>query len=397
MNYFANYKEWLNQFDDSDKATAELLVSQLTYIPKKNFDFTVRTLFDANINKDEPTAFYVVRESPYDKKTQLYTEPFWSKPDLNPIKVDNLQGTGSEGSLWNLLRDLIKNNPIFLDNPSIEEMREKKCKHIVLLNDFAGTGNQTKLFVHWLYDNKTIKSWISLKYIDIIVLHYATTDIADKLFSNDKIIANHFCAKPIKSATPELSDQQIKMIRYLCEKYGKKIKMNKNWFFGYDDCFLFLFFETSAPNNLPGIIWYSNSNWKPLIPRKRPDFIQGINFFSKPIKNIINRSTLFIKKEKSINYHEYSTSHKLQMLILQKLQLTKYNEKRFAYFFDQDIFAIRKCILSLQKNGFIDESLKITKNGKKILHYFIRKIHPIREIENNDEIYYPKSLRAPVE
>ena len=63
MNYFANYKEWLNQFDDSDKATAELLVSQLTYIPKKNFDFTVRTLFDANINKNEPTAFYVVRES----------------------------------------------------------------------------------------------------------------------------------------------------------------------------------------------------------------------------------------------------------------------------------------------------------------------------------------------
>ena len=397
MNYFTKYKKWLNQFEESDKSTAELLVKQLTYVPKKNFDYTIRTLFDETVNKNETTAFYVVRESPYNKKNKSYTKPFWSKPDENPIKIDNQQGTGSEGSLWNLLRDLINNNPYFLDNPSIQKMREKKCKHIVLLNDFAGSGNQTKLFVHWLYDNKTIKSWISLKYIDITVLHYATTDIADKLFSNDKIIAKHFCAKPIKIATPELSDKQIEKIRNLCEKYGTKIQMNRDWFYGYDECFLFLFFETSAPNNLPGIIWYSNTNWFPLIPRKRPDFIQDINFFSKTIKNIINRSTLFIKNNKSINYHEYSTSHKLQMLILQKLQLTKYNEKKFAYFFDQDIFAIRKCMTSLQNNGFIDESLKITKNGKKILHYFIKKINPITKIENNDEIYYPKSLRAPVE
>ena len=138
MNYFTNYKNWLNQFDETDKSTAELLVKQLTYVPKKNFDYTIRTLFDETVNKNETTAFYVVRESPYNKKTKSYTKPFWSKPDENPIKIDNQQGTGSEGSLWNLLRDLINNNPYFLDNPSIQKMREKKCKHIVLLNDFAG-------------------------------------------------------------------------------------------------------------------------------------------------------------------------------------------------------------------------------------------------------------------
>lgn len=389
------YKTWLYQFDDQDRKYAEKLVSSLIYIGKEEFDSSFQQLFKSHISSSEVSAFFIVRESPYDKIKKVYTKEFWETPDSTPLIYENPDDIGSEGDLAHLLRDLTRENDNFLIHPSITKMREKRCRHLIFINDVAGTGTQTQTFVDWILQNKTIRSWISFHNIrDIVLLHYAVTNKAESLFKKNKLIKS-YSARLITSGCCNWTYEEKKRIPSICVKYGKKANISKDWYLGYEESCLLYLFPTGAPNNLPGILWKKTDSWIPLFNRNRPDFTpkitQYFSFFER-IKKTYKQ--LFFQKKTILQIVE---NNELLILVLQNIYKRKNNVRKMSLILNTSVFIINDAIEKIQKYEWVDKNMKITNKGRKVIKYIEKKQKEKNHLENNNDFYYPKSIRAPVD
>lgn len=385
----SQYKKWISQFPDTDQLLGKLLVESIKYIDEDTF---TKNLYETLISSTNPTEFYAlyaVREKD--------TKPFWPMNSSdNPEKVNSIGDIGSEGDLSHLIRDISRKQNNFLESPNIKTMKEKKCRHIIFLDDFSGSGSQINNFIDWFYESKTIKSWLSFGYIDFEVYTYAITDNALKNLQANKKIKKIRYEIIIGKGSPLWTEQEYNAIENFCVKYSKAFDIPENFALGYKDSFSLIIFSHKCPNNVPGILWYSKSRklFKPLV-EYRPNFdFNKIENLSYSFYEIIRRLHYsFISRQqvkKALNYN------KDLLLVLQFLNTRKYNEISICKRFNIPIRKIHTVINQLLQNGWIDSQNTITKEGKKVLKYFKKNKKKKHHLEENNDFYYPKNLRAPV-
>ena len=153
-------KDWISQFNDPDKNTAKLILDSLIYVSNEELIYGLKQLLQSFSidHKNKYIALFAVKDV-------ISNKNYWGD-ELKKLDLSSKNGIGSEAIISQLCRDISKTNKHFLNHPNIDEMKEKKCRHIICINDIIGSGDQTDKFCNWLYNSSTIKSWISLKYTD---------------------------------------------------------------------------------------------------------------------------------------------------------------------------------------------------------------------------------------
>jgi len=398
-------RRYIDQFNKKDQEIAKKLIDNLIIISEKEFlDGLTEQLDKIRDNTENlPIVLYPAFETKKEKKKETKKKkniPFF-QDDGNP-QMPSPQHVGSEGILQKFCRDYSKSHSDIFFNLSLNKLRKRKIKTIVCVDDIIASGNRMKEFIEWIYENKTIKSWHSFKWIKFLSLTYGVTERGLKnILKHLNIIKDEQIKFNLKldSGRSFWSSKDRDEIKELCYNYGDRYKIPENWILGFNKTFSIIIFPHSVPNTTPGIIWWGNNQrWKPLFPRnvfptqiidltklnlyKEEDFLKKLgldnntfNFddFFRNLKNDSKRLFLFLlclsKKKRKLSI--ISEIMELPITYVEKLR--------------------DKCI----EYHWITTELILTKQGRNVLKSIKKYMKNLQEnICIKEEFYYPISLRG---
>lgn len=365
---------WLDNFSPKRRDTAALLVDGLTLVSetdlRRDLDQLVVGLVETLPN---PIAVFPSRE--VEKSDSAHGE---GREGDYPMFDRGFPG--SEGVVGNIVA-AIQRRPWakgrLLGHPDLETLRDGKVRTILLIDDFSGSGKRLLDFERALRRHPTIRSWASYKLITFHVALYAATDQALRLlrrrFGEDRV---HIVRPCPTFATMTWTPEQLAEVEQLCTDFATK---KKPMALGFKKSRAMIAFEHTAPNNLPFVLWRMGGEWKPLFEQKYvpPDLLRLFTMApSRP-------------------HEPQPGSDGAERLgqVLDRLAHRVNKADRIATELDMSMREARRLLKLVRDLSLVDSKAKLTDTGLIELRRW-RAAHPIRELPNNSEAYYPRQLRA---
>lgn len=272
--YTERGQKWINQFENGDRANAEKLVKGLSLVSHNEFERSLLKQVEGMLEKEEGVvALFAVRE--VEREESFFQQSlFVGSGDQK--KLDSLSrgnDHGSEARVAAMIRNLCKRKKgKLLNHPDISTMRERRCKKIVFVDDFIGSGKRVNDYLDSFWRERTIVSWMSLKYLEFSVVAYSGTieGIERVCHHKSRPVISIVRSCPTLFSMPWIKPQRSAVVD-LCNKYGSRAHKNRRMYFGFRGTMGMLIFEHGCPNNVPAILWgsYSSSDmWEPLFPNR---------------------------------------------------------------------------------------------------------------------------------
>ena len=396
-------KKWLDQFALLDQGAAIRLANSLTLVSHIEFE---RNLIDkireTASDVDGVVALFAIRE--LDEWESPFYENVTSQDGktVNPLSATSDQG--SEARVANIIRDICRSDQKkFLNHPTIARMRETKCKAIVFVDDFIGSGNRAWRFLSSFWLERTITSWLSLKYIKFHVVAYSgTEDGINRVFKHKSApqISTYRPAPTFRSMpwSKETKDE----VENLCEKYGRFAnKKRRNMWMGYNKVMNTLVFEHGCPNNTPAILWepgFRNSNWIGLFPNRTISsstfsvFPPGIER-GNPIEILED-----VGQTRLANSASLLRRGKMGQTILLLLALIAKGQRKHSTLCSATGLNSQECERILEKCmrwHFLTPQKRLTKKGLAEINAARKsKVVVSETLEKGSDYYYPRQLRG---
>ena len=369
---------WLDQFNHEDRSTARSMIRRLRFVsPTLFMNWTRDAIIEAANNR--PCAIYAIR------KLEPSEKAFW----VSDGEVVHRPGgsLGSEDLVYSCITTVCRKNPLLLDHPSIENMRDMQVDRIILVDDSMGTGNQAAEFANRFMNNASIKSWASFEWVGLTVVSFSRLRqsegvVQSKLpqtFRRHGALSNSENESRLKFRSRHVFDKNELLTRWgpgfesmllLCDQCTKiKVK----WRRGYSQSMSNVVFDHSVPNNIPGFFWNDTSRWKALFPgRSLPTWTQ--NLLSESYKSEVPATHLI-------------TEDLLELLYWVGRGLRDASSLAFKINIDVDhAIGLRSRGVQL---GLVTPNKRLTKTGRDLLKNQ-KKISQM-PLEWNQKLYIPSS------
>jgi hypothetical protein len=291
----ADGQAWLGNFHRADVATATLLIDSLRVLGLSTLQTKLRQLLDeaAENGSIEFPAFVVpernlghfgIREP--DRASAVAWDDFLPGAPLSVTP-------GSDGFVGMVLRDYAPADGFRRPSVSrwiaadadIHTLRAARCRSIVILTDFVGTGQQAEAFARTIARNRTVNSWRSLHLVAVHVAAVAGQQAGvDRLRESRYVDAVHVIESAptiwTKFSDTDLQDAVVD----LCRTYARK----RSLALGYGESGGLLTTERNAPDNLPAVFIQQAQSWKALFAdRKMPlSFVQELGDY-RPSEHLV--------------------------------------------------------------------------------------------------------------
>lgn len=272
-------QDWLSQFPEVQRTTAKLLLSHLQFVSRDVYSAWLQRVVAA-LPGGKTYALYSVRKL----EEGL---PLWNEGgEIIARPGDSL---GSEDLVYSLVANLARANPqTLLDHSSLTELRDKKVQDYLLIDDSIGSGDRVSGFINAMLSHPTFLSWWSFGLVKIHVVSFARPREAEA-----KIVArikgsDHGKRKFRKSSKVDFTSEMVYETDWLEERWGKnhqqviqlcrsQTKIPTKRRLGYGGVMANLVFYHSVPNNIPGVLWFTNEKWQGLMPgRAMPDWLLAL-------------------------------------------------------------------------------------------------------------------------
>lgn len=410
-------RDWLNQFERVDQEAASTLANSLTLVSHNEFERNLITKMEQVSERiSAPIAFYAVKElnekipTLKGKKIQeesLVSIPYFqqvqvSEDRLSVIPLGSTADVGSEGRVVSIIRQFCKrDSEKYLNHPTLESMKVSKCRAIVFVDDFIGSGNRAIQFIDAFWADKSIVSWHSYKLIEFHFVSYSGVESGLDLVKNHKAKPgiHTYRDAPTFHSMP-WSTEKKEEIYELCRRYGKRADKRKNYMWlGYRDTMCALIFEHGCPNNVPLILYKKSKNWTGLFPDRLVDAVASSIFPSEiPLGANIRMLDDFSKDDQTASPRLYQYGERGAVMLSILALIAKGQRKRATLCFatglnndDCDRY-LSDCI----RWGFITPQKRITRNG-------LAEINAAKKgkenkmmtstLEKGLDYYYPQQLR----
>lgn len=388
---------WINQFDLQDRDIARQLLESLVLVSGIEFERRlVSLLAKVAQNGTGPSAIFAVRE--------------WSDPSVSylsenePANAVGLGGDiGSEGRIAAIVRGLCRTNPAqFLNHPSVFEMRQTKCRQIVLVDDFVGSGDRILEFHAALWANSTIKSWHSLGLIRFILVAYSATSrgesrIAKLLDIEPKLVRGCPTFQDLPIPRPERS-----LLLTALKSYAKRTEY-PNHPLGYSNTGAALVFEHGCPDNVPVIFWAQaqvGKIWNPLFPARSVMLGDASAFPPELATPPASAVLLGAGQTRLALSGALSRRGPIGKTILVILGLLAKRVRKRSALAHASGLTIEECTSIIERCiswKFVTPALQLTNRGNAELKYARRIAGNISALPNiGSDDYYPKQLRGSV-
>ena len=272
-------KEWLAQFNETDRSTAEELLKSVHTVSHDEFARVIERLILRRYElSEEPTAVFVEREvkkSPSGGPCRLFKEekvPVVGRRKhalracgASPAVLYSLRGdksdVGSEGLLASITGQLARiKNLHFVTNPSPNLFRRAKIRQVFIITDLIGSGDRVWNFLESAWKVRSVRSWHSKGLIRFTVIAYASTLVGEARVRSHACGAEIFKARECPTLRTEFGFNYE--VQDLCKKYYR----GNDEPLGYKNTGALIVFRHGCPNNVPRILFEVVKGWKPLFP-----------------------------------------------------------------------------------------------------------------------------------
>lgn len=394
---------WLNQFDEVDRRLVRDFLSMLTLVSHSEFERTLEGLILRRMAVVEgPIALFAVRELPADRQYDYFNVARGPDGSTSTDAVARGADIGSEGRVAAFLRNLVKAYPgRLLNHPTIESMRKVSCRTIILVDDVLGSGNQTSLFLSSMWGDSTIKSWVSLGYIQFEVICYAVSEAGlrnvQKSRTSPNIEYQYFCP----TVADILPYQLRKPLRDIFNKYGMRTSKS-HLSCGYGNIGALMVFEHGCPNNTPSMLWAPQTPKRPWIPLFPNRVVVGDTRSVFP-DEIVTRDSVNVllsvghKRLAAVNPSVFQ--HPLSYAVLTLLALISKGARTPSSLCYSLSMSVDECNSLLEKcisAGYVTPKYRLTDAGHAELRGAIHTKQHFRKVlpELGEDVYYPNSLRS---
>lgn len=394
-------RAWINRFDLTDRGTATLLLDSLRVVSQDRFYGELRHTFTRYVRDlDGPIAMYAVREI---EGNESYFENNRNRPDPARSRVE----MGSEGPLAYFATCMNRSNTRrFLNHPPIATLRRRRCRHVLLLDDFSGSGNRVIEFLNGLRRSATIVSWCSYHLIQFHLVAYAISEQAEAAildaFQSRRAewpranVSFRFAKRPGVAPGRWRPDDEARILN-LCIRYGQRGGIPWVDRQGHRQSMAMMVFAHGCPNNAPGILWRVTDRWPwPLFPnRVIPDELLRSAFGSgNPPEN----PTDGIRTPRSALDTSFEVNDPVRIDMMRLLRLIRCRvrgEARLADILDISVASCEELLERCLRFGLTDIDNRLTELGRNELRQAdagnrISDIPPL-----TTEFYFPRQLRGP--
>lgn len=259
---------WLSQFSDGQQATAKTLLSRLKFVSRDEYSRWLHRAIE-QLPSNKVYALYSVR------KLDSNEEGYWEASGEPRVRPATSQG--SEDMVYSLISNLVRSeSEHLLDHPSISDLKLRRIRDFVLIDDSIGSGDRVAGFINSMLANPTILSWWSFGWIRIKIISFARPKASERRIIDSVRGSDHGKRKFRKSSKFEFISELVYDEKWLEERWGSnfqqivelcrnKTKVAKWARLGYGEILSNVVFYHSVPNNIPGILWFSNSKWSGLL------------------------------------------------------------------------------------------------------------------------------------
>lgn len=394
---------WLHNFKAEDRELARYLLDRLTLISHSEFERALGAQIDSIAAKVcGPIALYAVREIPRTEPRTYFEFAAGNPQGINAVAPGS--DLGSEARIAALIRSLALAQPDkILNHPTLADLRSKRVKAILVLDDLVGSGKRTSDFVQAIWRDRSIRSWWSRQDIRLFAVAYAATTAGAKLLarhrSSPEIEFVRDCPTLESLSIPE---SRVDALNSLMTTYSESLTHNKMPL-GYKNIGSLLVFEHGCPNNAPAVFWSPpkpGKLWEPLFPG-RAVLSQEKSAFPLEVQQQDAVLLLHLagqaRTAAAWDARGASPLGSSEGLTLALLAKGYRRVDAIAYATSLDQQACRSLLERCIDWGLVTTTLRLTDRGRKELRAFERSTDiKAGSAGLGSDVYYPKSLRAHV-
>jgi hypothetical protein len=277
----------------------------------------------------------------------------------------------------------------------LDDLRDAHCRSIVIVTDTTASGRQLTTLADSIARNRTIQSWRSFGWIKIYAVAFAASNAAlDTLRKSDSLDGAWAVELPRDFSNALWDPVSKQAIVELCET---KCLINEKWALGFGGSAGLFVSERGAPNNLPAVLWQDVRGWIPLFPRRTVpvSFAAELNDYklTESLPALAERvGQLRLGRNKRVPHFRASSQMLLQALVVLRQQ--QRTVEQLAAALAIDVSRAETLFRALQTFSWIDGAGAITESGQSELKANKRGLRrTTAELEGNDALYFPQSLR----
>jgi len=393
-------QRWLSNFDTVDQPAARLLLDSLELIGQDQLRLGLQQLAQ-DLAKTIPTpiALVPVRELASGQsyyKTGRNAKPRLLLPNSFP---------GSEAIIANIAGTLRRRDQSagpFVASPSLKNLREARCRSIVFIDDFSGSGDRVIAFHQGYRGHPTLYSWESYGLIEYHVAAYAVTrkahDRLSKAFGEDNVHLVNFCPT---FETQQWVDKEYHLVEKVCREYA----CNETFALGYQNNRALIVFSHTAPNNLPIVLWQRHLKGRPVwypffmnkaVPEDLAPLFAGPSSHEQRMRRALDQLG---QRRLATGDWRHEASHELQnvFLVLAALARRPRNKTMVVELTRLSHHQVAQILAACRRWKLVGVgSLRLTDDGRSELKH-AKNISLASEefaLKGSDEFYYPISLRV---
>ncbi|KZL30462.1 hypothetical protein A3852_23010 [Rhodococcus qingshengii] len=310
---------------------------------------------------------------------------------------------GSEATVGNVIREFTgeapgkENGPWLHPSSSIDDLRARNCRVIVLVTDYTSSGRQVIDFAATFPRNAQLRSWRSFGRLEIIVVTYTASASAVASIENAPTIDR------IRPHTPAASfddagwcAQERTAIEELCNRYTPSGERKQA--LGYKASGGLFLTKTSVPNNLPFILRRKSPGWKPFLdgrtmPSDLVSELSGYEARNRDLSEVV-RGANQRRVADAIDAGRLRTPSERLVATLALVAHSAQTPTSLAHRLARPVEEVNALIGFLVKEGFITKGFEITLAGRNELWHARRLDRVVTSHRgNNPDPYYPKMLR----
>jgi len=407
------FRDWVQQFDAADRDTARALVDALTLVSAEEFEHGLMETVEKWVAELAPSGLTPVALYP----VQEFPSGFCSLFDGSGKPLPLCGQPGSEGrtaSIATRIHDV--ESTTFLNRPSIEEMREKRCRTVLFLDDLVGSGDRAADFVRRFRVHPTIKSWLSLGYITLGIATYAINETAEQPVSKELGGEDNlrFWRRPMYGPTLGAPGTRART-EHLCRTYARRANLYSQGGaldpLGYRNANTGMVFEHGCPNNAPLVLRHWRGAWQPLFgpARTGPKDLSPC-FRADAIPSRTQDQLLLLGQRRLAegDWRRLTSAESWNRLLVlaaihQRMHSAVVGPPGLSY-----LDAVRRlhrlagvpiphcqtAVDWLIDNGLLTDSWRITETGRAVLAYARRRRFLVeKEMPLREDYYFPHVLR----
>jgi hypothetical protein len=392
---------WLSNFLPEDQPTALALLDAVKFVQLSTIFRTLRIfLKELVVNQEilEPALLLPVLSLEDLPKAELHVAYGTYNPG-DPISAT----PGSEGLMGNMIRDLIREprtvaKPSWLPpNTSIEELRLQRCRSIVIVTDYSGSGVQLWNYAKTLVRNSTIRSWRSGGFLSIYAVSFAASPRAFKIFQRPHTPVDKLWAVEAAPTFWEQSWTKSERISIddLCHRYA--LRRHKKEALGFKSSRGLFATESGAPNNLPYILRQHGGNWRPFFEGRTvpPELVGELGDYAPDFD--VDRFIASTGQIRIASMPKSRNTRRVSTELLQVLSILARRPRPAAEIAATTGFALHQVetlLATLASLGLIEENHRLSARGTAELAAGKRAVREVAvKLSPSDDPYYPSSMR----